>query len=619
MASFDDIYPELLERSAQEVGELIGETLSLQKQASSSGSAAEVFAPPKNKFGLANFDLKGGGGQPVQLLFSLDLAIELAGRLIMLPADEIAACKKQGKIEGELLDAFSEIANILSGVLNSACHEAFARKDLHFVKGEVAVFAAKTSDLPLPEGRLSAFSGELVLNDKNLGVFQFFLPHSLMAAEAAAEAEAPAEEAPAEAAPEPEAPSAPAAAAEAPKAQTAAEKAEKSGAAGDAGGPAAAEPEEGKAAAKTAEAASDAEQPQEGLLDQARVDEILLGGLDPAQEELEALLGDAVEFTEPQTEYRKKQDLLARTKGKQVLTRIRATGDRSGDAFMLLPLKDAIYFAAVLLMMPAESITQTVKQGKFEADVADAFGEVANILVGCYSQQFKSTAPFNIKLKKDTVETLVAAQVDPAGDVPFNSDDYYQLAFRIRMGEKSYGPLELIFPLDLLGLATPDAASPAAEAAAETQKPAGQKAAPEKGQKPEPGQKSDTAAAAPKASQGRVISIIGEDPAEFDLVAQSITEADVELNRLSLEDDFKQALAQADPSCVFLLINQVNDQGLAKAIKVRAAMKQECPLIVAGPQWTESMVVKARKYGATDILITPAGSETVRRKYRKYL
>lgn len=617
MASFDDIYPELLERSVQEVGDLIGETLSLQKQADSSGTAAEVFSPPKNKFGLTRFDLKGGGGQPVQLLFSLELAIELAGRLIMLPADEIAACKKQGKIEGEVLDAFSEIANILSGVLNSTCYEAFARKDLHFVKGEVAVFAAKTSDLTLPEGRLSAFSGELVLNDKNLGVFQYFLPHSLLAAEAAADAEAPAEEAAAAEAPEPEAPSA--AAAEAPKAPPAADKAEKAGAAPEAGAPAGTEPDEGKAAAETAEATPEAQPQQDGLLDQASVDEILLGGLDPAQEELEALLGDGVVFTEPQTDYRKKQDLLARTKGKQVLTRIRASGDRSGDAFMLLPLKDAIYFAAVLLMMPAESITQTVKQGKFEGDVADAFGEVANILVGCYSQQFKSAAPFNVKLKKDTVETLVAAQVDPAGDVPFNSEDYYQLAFRIQMGEKSYGPLELVFPLDLLGLAAPETSQAKAEAAGKAEKPAGDKMAPDNGKKPVPGQKSDTAAVAAQTPQGRVISIIGEDPAEFDLVAQSITEEDVRLNRLSLKDDFKQALAQADPSCVFLLINQVNDQGLAKAIKVRAALKQECPLIVAGPQWTESMVLKAKKYGATDILITPAGSETVRRKYRKYL
>jgi len=603
MASFDDIYPDLLERSVQEVGDLIGETLSLQKQASSFGAAAEVFAPPKHKFGLAGFDLKGGGGQPVQLLFGLDLAIELAGRLIMLPADEITACKKQGKIEGEVLDAFSEIANILSGVLNATCHDAFARKDLHFVKGEVAVFAAKTSDLPLPEGQLSAFSGELVLNDKNLGVFQYFLPHSLIAAEAGASGEATAEAAPAEAAPEQETPSAPAAAAAPPPAEASAGK---SGISPDKDQPAAA-------------AEAEAPAPQEGFLDQARVDEILLGGLDSAQEELEALLGDEVEFTEPQTEYRKKQDLLARTKGKQVLTRIRASGDRSGDAFLLLPLKDAIYFAAVLLMMPAESITQTVKQGKFEGDVADAFGEVANILVGCYSQQFKSAAPFNLKLKKDTVETLVAAQVDPAGDAPFNSEAYYQLSFRVRMGEKTYGPLELLFPLDLLGLAAPVASQPMAEAAKAAEKPLEKGLAADRSQKPGLGQKSDTAGAAPQASQGRVISIIGEDTAEFDIVAQSVTEADVQLNRLSLEEDFKQALAQAEPSCVFLLINQVNDQGLAKAIKVRAAMKQECPLIVAGPQWTESMVLKARKYGATDILITPAGSEMVRRKYRKYL
>jgi len=116
-----------------------------------------------------------------------------------------------------------------------------------------------------------------------------------------------------------------------------------------------------------------------------------------------------------------------------------------------------------------------------------------------------------------------------------------------------------------------------------------------------------------------VISIIGDDPGQAELVAESIAEAGGQASRLSFDEDFKQSLSRDNPSCVFLLINQVNDQGLAKAIKVRSAMEKDCPLIVAGPEWTRSLVVKARRYGADDIVMTPADREIIQKKYRKYM
>ncbi|MFO7838408.1 MAG: hypothetical protein R6X08_02765 [Desulfosalsimonadaceae bacterium] len=586
MDPFEDIFPDILEKSVAEAGELVGESPEVQEAANRTGEPAGLFSPPQKSLGLVAFGEKAEKGPPVYMTVGLDLAIELAGRLIMLPADEIAAARKQGKLEGELLDAFSEIANIISGVLNSVCHEAFAARKLHFVKGELEVVPAKTKTLPLAGETHSAFSGEIVLNENKQGRVEFFLPHSLLAEEAA-EAEAPAAE---------EAEAAPAGPEAAPGPETASEPKP--------------EPE--------VEVEAEPEAPPEAAsLSPETVSELLLEGLEPAREELEGLLGDSVSFAEEQTGFRQKRELLAKTRGKLVMTRIRAhTADGGqGAAYMLLPLKDAIYFGGVLLMMPAESITQTVKQGKFEGDVADAFGEVANILVGCYSQQFKAAEGIGLTLKKGEVESLVAGQVDPEADAPFPRGSYYVLAAKIGMGEKTYGPLELFFPPELLGLAAPEKAEAAAVSAAEPKAAAQERAA----QKEGPGQKSDRPAAAGLAGGQRVISIIGEDTEQFDVVEKSITDDGVQASRLSLDENFKQFLSRDNPSCVFLVIKKVNDQGLAKAIKVRSALSRETPLIVAGPEWTKSLVLKARKYGATDILITPAETDVVRKKYQKYL
>ncbi|MCF8094641.1 MAG: hypothetical protein K9J79_04700 [Desulfobacteraceae bacterium] len=561
---FENIYPELLESSLEEVGGLIGQSLTLDQQALSQGSLEDVFKRPKKKFVLAGFKLKDDTRDRVHLLVDLNAAIELAGLLIMLPKDEIKAAQKQARLEGELEDACSEIVNIISGTINTAFHEAFAKKKLHFTMGEIRVCGPKDEELPLPAGSQSCLSGQMVLEGQQLGLFQFFFPHDLVSEPEAAEAQPQAARAE-----QPEEPSA---------------------------GDVQPEPEPGK---------------KGGGIDPGVADDLLLQGLEAARGEMEALLGDTVTFTDQQTGYRKKADLLTRTKGKQVLTSINATGESEGRVFMLLPLKDAVYLGGVLLMMPEESIAATVKQGKFEGEVADSFGEIANILVGCYSNQFQGGAPLKLKLKKDHVDTLVPAQVDPAADEPFPAVEYYAVSARIQMGEKIYGPLEMLFPLEILGLepqpADSEKARPSAGTAAQSQK-AGQ------------GQKNDTIAepAGQKAGR-RIISIIDGDSDQLEAVEKSVAEEGMELARFSLDSDFKQELGRENPGCVFLFINRVNEQGLAKTIKVRSALNKDCPLIVAGPEWTKSTVLKARKYGATDILATPAEKDVIRKKYRKYL
>ncbi len=564
---FEKIYPEVLENSAQEVGDLVGAGLAVSGQESLQGTAADVFKSPKKMFVLAGFKLKGETADRVHLLVDLEAAIELSGRLIMLPADEIKAAKKQAKLEGELLDACSEIVNIITGTVNAALHEAFAKKKLHFTKGQIRVYPAKADDVPLSSGSLTCFSADLVLEGNQLGNFRFFFPHELVV--------------------EPQSESA--------SAEAAAERPDK------------AEPDrEASAEAGQKAGAQEPPGPNPGA-----VDALMSQGLETAREELESLLGDAVSFTDQQTGHRKKVDLLAKTRGKQVLTRIDASGQTTGQVFMLLPLKDAIYFGGVLLMMPAESIAETVKQGKFDGEVADAFGEVANILVGAYSNQFQGGAPIRLKLKKNRLETLVPAQVDTEGDAPFSAPDYYVVSARVRMGEKNYGPLELLFPLELLGL-KPQTADTAE---------AGQKARPaDQSQNAGPGQNVDTEerpqAAKPRA---RIVSIVGEPPEQFETFENSVAEEGLELARFSLDGDFKQELGRENPNCVFLFLNGVNEQGLAKTIKVRSVLKKDCPLIVAGAEWTRSTVLKARKYGATDILAMPAQKDVIRKKYRKYL
>ena len=61
-------------------------------------------------------------------------------------------------------------------------------------------------------------------------------------------------------------------------------------------------------------------------------------------------------------------------------------------------------------------------------------------------------------------------------------------------------------------------------------------------------------------------------------------------------------------------MENVNEQSFAHMIKVRSEIPAQKPLIVAGPQWTRSDVIKAVRYGANDILLTPATEDEIREK-----
>jgi chemotaxis protein CheY-P-specific phosphatase CheC len=591
---FQNIFPFILENIAREVGDLIGEALELQEENITQGNLQEIFSPPRKNSVLTGFNLKDSPLNSACLLVDMDMAIDFGGRLIMLPENEISAFKKQGKFEGELLDAFSEIANIISGAINSTCQEYLSEKKLHFIKGNLEVVSPGKNPFSLPQETLSLLSGAFSLNEKRSGSFYFFFPHSLL------ETQAPEKEI-----------------GNVKETETTINLAKPATIITD-------ESIAQKIPEKSASEQTDSVQAValddlsvvKNGLDQKVVKEFLLEGLAPAQDELGALLGASPEFIEQQTRHLVKKDLLAKTKGKQVLTKFRISGDKEGEGYILFPFKDAIYFGAILLMIPPDSITAAIKNGNFDGEIADAFGEITNILVGCCSNQFKTNFPLKLYLKKETLEIFVPTQVDLTSTVPFAAEAYYLLSTQIRMEDRIYGPLEILFPSEALGLPKPSAFQ---ESTPEKQV-AKQESDQTQSRQSEPGQKTDTDSKTNKHNdQTRIISVISQDKSQFEILQENFAQENVEVMLLSPESDLKQYLTHKNLCCVFLFIKKVNDLGFAQTIKARTALKKDCPLIVAGPEWTRTKVLKALKYGATDILITPVGSESILKKFQKHI
>jgi hypothetical protein len=88
---------------------------------------------------------------------------------------------------------------------------------------------------------------------------------------------------------------------------------------------------------------------------------------------------------------------------------------------------------------------------------------------------------------------------------------------------------------------------------------------------------------------------------------------------VSLDSFFKEKKKKQQILGAFLLLEQVDDYGLAYVIQVKSVIHPKCPLILGGPQWTRSDVIKAIRYGAEDIILTPPEVQDICHKIEKHI
>jgi PleD family two-component response regulator len=120
-------------------------------------------------------------------------------------------------------------------------------------------------------------------------------------------------------------------------------------------------------------------------------------------------------------------------------------------------------------------------------------------------------------------------------------------------------------------------------------------------------------ASEPGAADQDDILIVSEIEAEASLIAAVLEANGLSARRVSFRDNLKSVLPGRFKA-VFLVMQRVDEQAFGMAIKISSS--SSLPLIAAGPEWTRSKVLKAVRYGVTDILLTPAEPADVEEKIR---
>lgn len=581
------------ERVGSEVGGLMGATLTMSDLTTRLISKEDFFEEPSGKLIFSEMQLSGDIEGDGCILISIKDAIRLGGTLIMLPENELEEVVASEEYSEELEDSYGEIANIIAGAYTKTFEEMYPKTFRFIRKTQEIITPVKVeieSDKPIPNQNYYQVTAAMKLNDVEMGNLILLIPAASFGLDDIA----------------------PESAQETDVSSSASEQK-----------PGSAETVQNEDTNAPEEVQAPPVKPFDVEKQKKRVDACLKECNSRLGDEIGAMLGVEVKLSDHSTRIVNKEDFyFDEASGKQILAHMDVMGDREGQSYLYIGLKDAIYIGGTLIMLPPSELEKIVDEEEFNEDAEDAYGEIANIISGVYTKVFEEQYQDKIRFVKTNLEQIVPMKVDVESDEPMPDIMYYMASGKVSIGKKSMGNLQFLVPATIFKLDQLGQETVADDAAAEqTKNSATGKTAAE-------GSDGGTGAGGSTGTSDQVSG--GSDRAgvreagdtagnpEFLLISND-GEACSRISSVLNEHetaykvlDYKVSVSDYLPGevkAIFLIMTEVDEKGLGVAIKISAA--SSLPLIAAGPEWTRTKVIKAVKYGVGDILLTPASDDDI--------
>lgn len=593
---FDKILIAAASRIQDEVTALIGKPFKLGAPQTGPIDKEKLFADLGGKQVLAHVRLDGDIQGKGCMLVGIKDAIQIGGTLIMLPEGELASVVAKQQYSDELQDSYGEVANIICGAATVTFEEQYTKAVRLIRTEQELILPAKVdieSEQPIADVPYYRLTAPMELDGKALGDLQVLLPaepFGLAEAKGKEPQTTVAQESSTKAKAQEEGPD------QESVGVVEREAAEPAAAAGIVPRPESASTDEqapaGQAAPKKRDIAK-----QRKL-----IDGLLKSSWEKMSDEVSALLGGTLQVTPLENRAITKEDFLDQADGKQVMTRMELRGGHGGEAFLFVELKTAVYLGGCLIMLPESELEETARSESFGDDARDAFGEVTNIIAGVFSTIFEEQYRGKIGFVKTAIDPVVPAKIDPESDDVFPNQGYYLALGQLQYNSRDLGRAQFLVPapvfeLEELFLATEEVVEAPDKAAAAT---ATQTRATEPSRLHESGE------------GGIDMLVVSDDERESERLVQVLEGEGYRCRILNFKDPV-HAVLSARTQMVFLVMQEVSEQGFGVAIKISSS-GYPVPLVAAGPAWTRTMVLKAVKYGACDILITPASTADIREK-----
>lgn len=288
-----------------------------------------------------------------------------------------------------------------------------------------------------------------------------------------------------------------------------------------------------------------------------------------------------------------------------------------GQFYLVFSLRDAIVMSSTLLGIPPARIQEKKRLAIIENDDIDAFSEIGNMVNGSFNTVFQGTLPNKVHLKVLPPKKFVPDIDQLSEDEPIPENEYLMFRSRLEMADQELNYLDVLIPVSLGNQfdPPPEPVEQVAHDTVEGDEPVAAEAAPVS---PEEGVAGG--GAPPVSGEEGVDSIVllQDDGDARRLLADAVTFTGFQVVEGTLDDNIKDLFSGRNVRLVIIGSVDADDRELAVCIKVMA-LRQDSPppIMMSAERWTRTAALKALKYGARDIALTPCSEDELAAKVRR--
>lgn len=268
-----------------------------------------------------------------------------------------------------------------------------------------------------------------------------------------------------------------------------------------------------------------------------------------------------------------------------------------GVFYLLFSLGDTIVMSSILLGIPGPRIQEKRRLSIQEPDDVDAFGEIANQIIGSFNSVFQPNLPDKVHLKLLPPQKYVPGTDPLTDDVPFPDGEYLMYRAPLQIEGHEMNMVDILIPHPLANLFDPQPE----EAAVEEVAAEAEAAAPEE------------AAAVPS------ILVLGDDDGRRELVA-GLADSGMNLIDAPLGADLPGLFAQGEVRVAFISLKNTTDRDLAICKRVVPLVDRTGgAVLLSAHEWTRTAVLKALKAGVKGVVMPPFDPRELTEKVAKFL
>ncbi|WP_136515062.1 response regulator [Geomonas edaphica] len=267
-----------------------------------------------------------------------------------------------------------------------------------------------------------------------------------------------------------------------------------------------------------------------------------------------------------------------------------------GFFYLLFSLGDTIVMSSILLGIPGPRIQEKRRLSIQEPDDVDAFGEIANQIIGSFNSVFQPNLPDKVHLKLLPPQKYVPGTDPLTDDVPFPDGEYLMYRAPLQIEGHEMNMVDILIPHPLANLFDPQPEEAAVEAAAP-----------------------EAEAAVEEAAHVASILVLGDDDGRRELV-EGLSDSGMNLIDAPLGADLPGLFAQGEVRVAFISLKNITDRDLAICKRVVPLVDRSGgAVLLCAHEWTRTAVLKALKAGVKGVVMPPFEPHELTEKVAKFL